>query len=105
MSLIGIKRSYPIIFGTIKLYKHILMLPVDRFPARPYIKEGFLLNTTVLVNSTATLECRTISDLEPHIEWIKFHIVDNANPNIPENITKLEVQTTFAIDGGGYLKN
>nr|XP_029716532.1 fibroblast growth factor receptor homolog 1-like isoform X1 [Aedes albopictus] len=62
----------------------------DRFPARPYIKEGFMHNITVLVNSTATLECRTISDLEPHIEWIKFHIVDSTNPNIPENITKLE---------------
>ncbi|XP_053698592.1 fibroblast growth factor receptor homolog 1-like [Sabethes cyaneus] len=62
----------------------------DRFPARPYIKEGFLHNTTVLVNSSATFECRTISDLEPHIEWIKFHIVNMANPEIPENITKLE---------------
>lgn len=92
-------------FENMKLYKHILMLYVDRFPARPYIKEGFLLNTTVLVNTTATLECRTISDLEPHIEWIKFYIVDTANPNIPDNITKLEVPTAFAIIGGGYLKN
>ncbi|XP_055585021.1 fibroblast growth factor receptor homolog 1-like [Uranotaenia lowii] len=62
----------------------------DRFPARPYIKEGSLTNITVLVNSTATFECRTISDLEPHIEWIKFHITDTMQPEIPENITKLE---------------
>ncbi|XP_038122528.1 fibroblast growth factor receptor homolog 1 isoform X1 [Culex quinquefasciatus] len=61
----------------------------DRFPARPYIKEGYLVNTTVLVNSTAQLECRTISDLEPHIEWIKFN-VDVENPVIPRNMTKLE---------------
>lgn len=76
---------------------------IDRFPARPYIKEGFLHNVTVLVNSTATLECRTISDLEPHIEWIKFHIVDNTNPNIPENITKLEVPITVSIDHWWWL--
>lgn len=48
------------------------------------------MNTTVLVNSTAQLECRTISDLEPHIEWIKFN-VDVENPVIPKNMTKLEV--------------
>lgn len=48
------------------------------------------MNTTVLVNSTAQLECRTISDLEPHIEWIKFN-VDVENPVIPRNMTKLEV--------------
>lgn len=62
-------------------------------------------NITVLVNSTATLECRTISDLEPHIEWIKFHIVDSTNPNIPENITKLEVPiaVSFWGFGGGYV--
>ncbi|KAL1385339.1 hypothetical protein pipiens_012960 [Culex pipiens pipiens] len=74
----------------------------DRFPARPYIKEGYLVNTTVLVNSTAQLECRTISDLEPHIEWIKFN-VDVENPVIPKNMTKLESFTNITALVGGNV--
>ncbi|XP_055613302.1 fibroblast growth factor receptor 3-like [Uranotaenia lowii] len=75
-------------FGCISFTTKLMVK--DRFPTRPYIEEGSLTNITVLVNSTATFECRTISKLEPHIEWVKFHITDPMQPKIPENISILE---------------
>uniref|UniRef100_A0A182JNW8 receptor protein-tyrosine kinase n=1 Tax=Anopheles christyi TaxID=43041 RepID=A0A182JNW8_9DIPT len=61
----------------------------DRFPARPHFTER-PKNVTALVNTTAIFRCPTLSDLEPHIEWVKLRIVDLENVSIPENVTKLE---------------
>ncbi|XP_053671028.1 fibroblast growth factor receptor homolog 1-like [Anopheles nili] len=61
----------------------------DRFPARPHFIES-PKNVTALVNSTAIFRCPTISEMEPHIEWVKFLIVDSDNVIIPDNVTKLE---------------
>ncbi|CAB3373127.1 Hypothetical predicted protein [Cloeon dipterum] len=47
---------------------------VERFPHKPYIKEGFPRNTTVVVGEIAALQCPTLSDLEPYIQWIKTNI-------------------------------
>ncbi|XP_061396241.1 fibroblast growth factor receptor homolog 2 [Musca vetustissima] len=44
----------------------------DRLRTRPIISDKFPQNQTVLVNSSATLECRVVSDLEPFIFWLKF---------------------------------
>ncbi|XP_073831739.1 fibroblast growth factor receptor homolog 2-like [Musca autumnalis] len=44
---------------------------IDKFPLAPRIDKSFPSNQTVLVNSNFTLECRVVSDLWPHIVWIK----------------------------------
>uniref|UniRef100_A0A182T303 Ig-like domain-containing protein n=1 Tax=Anopheles maculatus TaxID=74869 RepID=A0A182T303_9DIPT len=64
----------------------------DRFPSRPHFTER-PKNVTALVNSTAIFRCPTLSDLEPHIEWMKLRILDLDNFTMPENIAKLEVPT------------
>ncbi|XP_058060783.1 fibroblast growth factor receptor homolog 1-like [Anopheles bellator] len=61
----------------------------DRFPARPHFTER-PRNVTALVSTNATFRCPILSDLEPHIEWHKFLIVDPENVTIPANATKLE---------------
>ncbi|CAG9816876.1 unnamed protein product [Phaedon cochleariae] len=59
---------------------------VERFPTKPYIKEGYPMNLTVLVNTTATFECPQIfADLEPFIQW--FRIKDH--PNFTEEDSNL----------------
>ncbi|XP_068085907.1 fibroblast growth factor receptor 3 [Anabrus simplex] len=50
---------------------------VERFPHKPYIKEG-PTNQTVLVNSTAVLRCLTMSDNEPFIQWLR---ISNISPD------------------------
>ncbi|XP_073838880.1 breathless [Musca autumnalis] len=44
----------------------------DRLRSRPIISDKFPQNQTVLANSSATLECRVVSDLEPYIVWLKY---------------------------------
>ncbi|XP_052891999.1 fibroblast growth factor receptor homolog 1-like [Anopheles moucheti] len=57
----------------------------DRFPARPLFTER-PKNVTTLVNTTAIFRCPTLSELEPHIEWVKLRIVELENVSIPENL-------------------
>ncbi|CAD7003841.1 fibroblast growth factor receptor homolog 1 [Ceratitis capitata] len=56
---------------------------MDRLRSRPIHSDKFPQNQTVLTNSSAYFECRVMSDLEPHIFWIKYN-----HPN--ESIEKLE---------------
>ena len=35
------------------------------------MKDGYPQNVTALVNSTVKFSCPTISELEPHIQWVK----------------------------------
>ncbi|KAH9643969.1 hypothetical protein HF086_004230, partial [Spodoptera exigua] len=52
--------------------EHTLALHVqERYPSKPYIKERYPGNVTVLVNETATLSCPPVSDLEPYLYWIR----------------------------------
>jgi hypothetical protein len=44
----------------------------DRIRSRPIIVPNVLLNQTVDVNSTVNFTCQVISDLVPHIVWIKL---------------------------------
>ncbi|XP_071442335.1 fibroblast growth factor receptor 4-like, partial [Hetaerina americana] len=44
---------------------------IERFPHQPYIKEGYPHNETVLPGSSVKFECPPISDLEPHVQWIR----------------------------------
>lgn len=64
---------------------------IDRFPARPYIRENYPKNATVLVNTTVTFECPTISDLAAHIEWAKIHIRNESDIDAFNKVQKLEV--------------
>ncbi|XP_052757960.1 fibroblast growth factor receptor homolog 1-like isoform X2 [Galleria mellonella] len=45
---------------------------IERYPAKPYIKEGYPGNRSVLVNSTAELACPPFSDLEPVVLWFRL---------------------------------
>ncbi|XP_017472680.1 PREDICTED: fibroblast growth factor receptor homolog 1-like [Rhagoletis zephyria] len=56
---------------------------MDRLRSRPIHSDKFPQNQTVLTNSSAYFECRVVSDLEPHIFWVKYN-----TPN--ESIDKLE---------------
>ncbi|CAH1393820.1 unnamed protein product [Nezara viridula] len=62
----------------------------ERYPHRPYIKEGFPNNLTVLVNSTAVLSCPLLSDLEPYIEWQKSANLVYGADNTPTNGTLIQ---------------
>uniref|UniRef100_A0A1I8NXE3 receptor protein-tyrosine kinase n=2 Tax=Stomoxys calcitrans TaxID=35570 RepID=A0A1I8NXE3_STOCA len=44
----------------------------DRLRSRPIISDKFPQNQTVVANSSSSLECRVVSDLEPYIFWLKY---------------------------------
>ncbi|XP_050519178.1 fibroblast growth factor receptor homolog 1 isoform X1 [Diabrotica virgifera virgifera] len=47
---------------------------VERYPSKPYIKDGYPQNQTVLAYTNITLECpQIIVDLEPYIQWFKLN--------------------------------
>ncbi|XP_014364260.2 fibroblast growth factor receptor homolog 1 isoform X2 [Papilio machaon] len=51
---------------------HTVILHIqERYPSKPYIKEGYPGNVTVLVNDTVKLSCPPVSDLEPYSYWIR----------------------------------
>ncbi|KAL1114790.1 hypothetical protein AAG570_007614 [Ranatra chinensis] len=62
----------------------------ERYPHRPYIKEGFPQNVTILVNSTAVFHCPLLFDLEPYIEWLKIGLHIPAGETTP-NGTVIQV--------------
>ncbi|CAH2095154.1 unnamed protein product [Euphydryas editha] len=43
----------------------------ERYPSKPYIKEGHPGNITAIVNDTVHLTCPPVSDLEPDLYWIR----------------------------------
>ncbi|XP_067643570.1 fibroblast growth factor receptor homolog 1 [Eurosta solidaginis] len=74
---------------------------MDRLRSRPIHSDKFPQNQTVLNNSSAYFECRVVSDLEPHIYWIKYKSANmsidrlerlvssaNANTNSDQHTTK-----------------
>lgn len=62
----------------------------ERFPHKPYIKEGFPKNVTVLVNSEAQFECPTLSDSdsEPCVLWMRVSS-DVGHEETPPNGTEI----------------
>ncbi|XP_068917426.1 fibroblast growth factor receptor homolog 1-like isoform X9 [Tenebrio molitor] len=55
---------------------------VERFPSKPYIKDGYPQNITVVVNTTATFECpQMIADLEPFLQWVRIFNVTEVYEN------------------------
>ncbi|KAI5746919.1 hypothetical protein M8J77_009049 [Diaphorina citri] len=65
----------------------------ERYPHKPYIKDGFPSNITALVNSTAIFECPPLSDLEPHLKWLKVTNVSEGEET--PNGTLLQVAGWF----------
>lgn len=49
----------------------VITIAIERYPSKPYIKEGHPGNITVLVNDTVQLTCPPVSDLEPHLYWVR----------------------------------
>ncbi|KAF5300968.1 hypothetical protein FQA39_LY10938 [Lamprigera yunnana] len=44
---------------------------IERYPSKPYIKDGYSENITFLVNGNVTFECpQVLADLEPYSQWI-----------------------------------
>ncbi|XP_050314292.1 fibroblast growth factor receptor homolog 1-like isoform X1 [Anthonomus grandis grandis] len=59
---------------------------VERFPHKPYIKDGYPENVTALVNSSVQFECpQVVADLEPFVEWL--FINSSTDFNDSEHIT------------------
>ncbi|XP_044256140.1 fibroblast growth factor receptor homolog 1-like isoform X2 [Tribolium madens] len=68
---------------------------IERFPSKPYIKDGYPQNLTVLVNTTATFECpQMIADLEPLIQWVRYNKLENYDNFTTYNKSVLNVQKT-----------
>ncbi|XP_059486028.1 fibroblast growth factor receptor homolog 1-like isoform X2 [Neocloeon triangulifer] len=60
---------------------------IERFPHKPYIKEGFPRNMTVVAGDLAVLQCPTLSDLEPYIQWLKVNISStNDDSSVPQGV-------------------
>jgi len=67
--------------------KSMLQFSTERFPHKPYIKEGFPKNVTVLAGDLAVLQCPTLSDLEPYIQWLKVNFSQiNDSLSVPQGM-------------------
>ncbi|PSN31292.1 hypothetical protein C0J52_27018 [Blattella germanica] len=88
---------------------------IERYPHKPYVKEGYPHNVTAIVNSTVSFECCTFSDLEPHIEWVKMTHMPLENvkpqdgnftiiqqPSIPTNTPEVLVLNNVSYEDEGW---
>lgn len=66
---------------------------MDRLRSRPIHSDKFPQNQTVLTNSSAYFECRIVSDLEPHIFWIKYKQQNESIENLERLFTKANTNT------------
>lgn len=69
-------------------------MSIERYPSKPYIKDGYPKNITVLINTTAEIECPIIiADLEPFIQFLylgnQTDMSEDGGP--PTNATLLQV--------------
>lgn len=78
---------------------------IERYPSKPYTKDGFPQNLTVVMNRTAKFECpQIIADLEPYIEWIFLgNYSDVTNDGVHVNGTLLQV-ARLSNTGEGNIK-
>uniref|UniRef100_A0A915PIW2 receptor protein-tyrosine kinase n=1 Tax=Setaria digitata TaxID=48799 RepID=A0A915PIW2_9BILA len=51
---------------------------VDRMRSKPIIVPNILVNQTVDVNSTVNFTCKVISDLTPHIVWMRIEMTNDS---------------------------
>ncbi|KAJ8986250.1 hypothetical protein NQ317_009957 [Molorchus minor] len=72
---------------------------VERFPSKPYIKEGYPKNLTVLENRTAIFACpQVIVDLEPYIQWFRVDRYTDIDDHNNFNGTPLQKDETSPVD-------
>lgn len=50
----------------------------ERLAARPIIAPEYPKNLTVFVGENATFECPVLSDLQPHIEWVRHCLINGS---------------------------
>lgn len=50
----------------------------ERLPHRPIFYDNLLQNQTLYVGDTARFVCRTLSDLQPHIRWVRHYQVNGS---------------------------
>jgi hypothetical protein len=51
---------------------------VERLRSKPIIVPNVLVNQTVDVNSTVNFTCKVISDLTPHIVWMRVDPINDS---------------------------
>uniref|UniRef100_A0A0M3JTR1 Myoblast growth factor receptor egl-15 (inferred by orthology to a C. elegans protein) n=1 Tax=Anisakis simplex TaxID=6269 RepID=A0A0M3JTR1_ANISI len=51
---------------------------VDRMRSKPIIVPNILINQTVDANSTVNFTCKVISDLTPHIVWMRIELTNDS---------------------------
>lgn len=97
------------------LYRGALnwLCKLERYPSKPYIKEGFPGNKTVLVNSTVQFQCPPTSDLEPHLQWLRVYnytitdLGDEEEENITQGVELQVISVTVqrvGLVGGGQTQ-
>lgn len=82
---------------------------IERYPSKPYIKEGYPGNITVLVNDTVQLSCPPVSDLEPYLYWIRPINYTAKDPEVGPSDMPIPVGDIIEVYktkyfGGGYYK-
>lgn len=79
-----------------------MCLDVERFPSAPHIFAGTPANQTVLLNSTATFECKTMSDLEPYIQWFKTNTSVSNKTDDMSHDKLIQVMSTYTSGDGQW---
>ena len=76
---------------------------LERFPSKPYIKDGYPQNLTVLVNTSVKFECpQMIADLEPYLQWIKLANTSDFNENSTNNNDTVLQVLKREVNGEGW---
>lgn len=84
-------------------YFHNFVLS-ERYPHKPYINDIIPNNVTVLVNTSVSFNCETLSDLEPFIQWLKVTSPGEGDDRLPNGtviqvILLYEMKTELFGDG------
>ncbi|CTQ87067.1 receptor protein-tyrosine kinase [Caenorhabditis elegans] len=62
--------------GSAKKYFHVII--VNRMRRPPIIVPNILANQSVNINDTATFHCKVVSDLLPHIIWVRINKINGS---------------------------
>ncbi|KAF1747233.1 hypothetical protein GCK72_023695 [Caenorhabditis remanei] len=62
--------------GVVRKFFHVLI--VNRMRRPPIIVPNILKNVTVNINDTATFNCKVVSDLLPHIMWVRVNKINGS---------------------------
>lgn len=77
---------------------------VERLPHKPIIAPEYPRNTSVVVGDNATFRCYVLSDLHPHIEWVRHYTV-NGSYNMDDGqpyVYRVESHVDMDEDEEGY---